>query len=93
MGDNEDVTMAEIEVYGAMVKGETLKTGLINKIKEPAVVSPKETFSIIEEEAKIIHIEADIISGVETTPITMTGTIGIEILMVKVILIGQKMGQ
>ena len=74
-------------------EGGTLKTGLIIKIEEPAMVSPKETFSIIKEEVKIIHTEANEISGVEMTPITMIGTIRIEIPTVKVILIGQKMGQ
>ena len=69
-----------------------LKTGLIIKIEEPAVVSPKETFSIAEEEVKIIHTKADKINGVEMTPITVIGTIGIEILTVKVILIGAEDG-
>ena len=92
MGGTEDKAVDAIEVDGAAVKEETLKTGLIIKIKEPAMVSPKETFSIVEEEFKIIHTEADKISGVETTPITVTGIIGIEIPTVKVILIGAEDG-
>ena len=92
MGGTEDKAVDAIEVDGVAVKEETLKTGLIIKIKEPAMVSPKETFSIVEEEFKIIHTEADEISGVETTPITVTGIIGIEILTVKVILIGAEDG-
>ena len=92
MGGTEDEAVDAIEVHGAMVKEEILKTGLTIKIEEPAVASPKETFSIIEEEVKIIHTQADEFSGVETTPITVTGTIGIEIPAVKVILIGAEDG-
>ena len=56
------------------------------------MVSHKETFSMAEEEVKIIHTEGDKTSGVEMTPTTVTGIIGIEILKVKVILIGAEDG-
>ena len=92
MGGNEDVAVDETGVHGAVVKEEILKTGLIIKTKEPAVASPNETFSILKEEVRIIHIEADKISGVETIPITGTGIIEIEILIAKVILIGAEDG-
>ena len=92
MGDTEGVAMDAIEVHRAAVKEETLKTGLIIKIGEPAMASHKETSSIIEEEVKIIHTEGDEDSGMEMTPATMTEIIGIEILKVKVILIGAEDG-
>ena len=77
---------------GAVVKEKILKIGLIIKTKGPAVASPNETFSILKEEVRIIHIEADEISGVETIPITGTGIIEIEIPITKVILIGAEDG-
>ena len=66
----------------------TLKTGLIIKIEELATVSHKGIFIITEVEVKIICFEGDEDSGMETTPIIMTEITGIEILKVKVILIG-----
>ena len=92
MGGNEDMAVDVTEVHGAMVKEEILKIGLIIKTEEPAVASPNETFSILKEEVRIIHIEADEISGVETIPITGTGIIEIEIPITKVILIGAEDG-
>ena len=80
--------MDKIEVHKAMEKEETPKTGLIIKIKEPAAVSHKEIFSIIEVEVRTIHFEDNKDSGMETTQITMTEIIGIEIPKVKVTLTG-----
>ena len=81
-----------IEVHVAVEKKETLKIGLIIKIKEPAMVSHKRIFSIIEVEVTIICFEGDKDSGMEMTPIIMTEITGIEILKVKVILIGAEDG-
>ena len=61
---------------------------MITKIEEPAAVKYKGTFSIIEDEVKITHFEGAEGSGMEMTPITVTEITGIEILKVKVILIG-----
>ena len=61
------------EVHAATEKEETRKTGLIIKI---------------EESVKIIRLEGNEDSGMETTPLIMTETTGIEILMAQVILIG-----
>ena len=57
-----------------------------------AMVKDKETFIIIKGVDKITHIEVDVDSGVEMTRITMTGTTGIEIPMVKVTLTGVENG-
>ena len=84
--------MDTIEVHVAVEMEETLITGMIIKIQEPATVNYKGTFSIIEVEVKIIHFEGNEDSGMETTPITTTEITGIEILKVKVILIGAKDG-
>ena len=51
-----------------------------------AAVKDNVTLIIIEDLDKITHIEGDDDSGMEMTRITMTGTIGIEIPIVKVIL-------
>ena len=56
------------------------------------MVKDNETFIIIKGMDKIIHIEVDIDSGMEMTQITVTETTGIEIPMVKVILIGVENG-
>ena len=80
--------MDAIEVHMAMETEGTLITGMIIKIKEPAAVNYKGTFSITEVEVKIIRFEGNEDSGMETTPITMTEITGIEIPKVKVILIG-----
>ena len=92
MGDTEDVAMDEIKVQGAVVKEATLKIGMTSKIEVLAMVSHKETFSMAEDEVKIIHTEGNKTSGVEMTPTTVTGIIGIEIPTVKVILIGAEDG-
>ena len=70
----------------------TLITGMIIKIEQPAMVNYKGTFSITEVEVKIIHFKGDEDSGMEMTPITTTEITGIEILKVKVILIGVEDG-
>ena len=84
--------MDAIEDYVAMEMEGILITGMITKIEEPAAVKYKGTFSIIEGEVKITHFKGAGDSGMEMTPITVTETTGIEILKVKAILIGQKMG-
>ena len=70
----------------------TLITGMIIRIREPVTVKDNGTFSIIVGVDKIIHIEANKDSGMEMTQITMTGTIGIEIPTVKVMLTGVEDG-
>ena len=67
--------------------GGTLITGMIIKIVELAMVKYKGTFSTIEGEVKTTRFEGAEDSGMEMTPIT-----GIEILKVKVILIGAEDG-
>ena len=57
MGGTKDMAVDAIEVHRAAVKEETLKTGLIIKIEEPAVVSLKETFSIVAEDGTIIEVK------------------------------------
>ena len=87
---DEDVDV--IEVHMAMETEGTLKTGLIIKIEELAMVSHKGIFIITEVEVKIIRFEGIKDSGMETTPIIMTEITRIEILKVKVILIGAEDG-
>ena len=92
MGGNEDVVVDVTEVHVAMVQGQILKIGLIIKTEEPAMASPNETSSIPKEGVRIIHIEADAMTGVETILIIEIGIIEIEILITKVILIGAEDG-
>ena len=91
-GDNvaEDADM--IEVLVAVEMEATLITDMIIQSKELAAVKDNGTFIIIKGMDKITHIEVDEDSGMEITQITMTETIGIEILMVKVILTGVEDG-
>ena len=65
---------------------------MIIRNAELATVKDNATFIIIEGVDKITHIEGDNDSGMEMTRITVTETIGIEILMVKVILTGVEDG-
>ena len=65
---------------------------MITRSAELAAVKDNETFIIIKGVDKIIHIEVDVDSGMEMTRITVTETTGIEIPMVKVILIGVENG-
>ena len=92
MGDNmaEDADIIEVPV--AVEMEATLITGMIIRIGEPAVVKDNGTFIITEGVDKIIHIVVDEDSGMVTTQITVTETIGIEIPMVKVILTGVEDG-
>ena len=92
MGDNaaEDADMIEVPV--AMEVEATPITGMITRSAELAMVKDKETFIIIKGVDKITHIEVDVDSGMEMTRITMTGTTGIEIPMVKVTLTGVENG-
>ena len=92
MGDNvaEDVDM--IEVPMAMEVEATPITGMITRSAELAAVKDNETFIIIKGVDKITHIEVDVDSGMEMTRIPVTETTGIEIPMVKVILIGVENG-
>ena len=92
MGDNTDEDVDTIEVDVAMEMEETLITGMIIKIKEPATVKDNETFNIIEGEVKIIRFEGAEDNGMEMTLITVTEIIGIEIPKVKVILTGAEDG-
>ena len=71
---------------------ETLITGMIIKIEEPAVVKDNGIFNTIEGEGKKIHLEGTDNNGMEMTQITVTETTGIEILMVKVIETGEEDG-
>ena len=91
-GDNVDEDVDTIEVHVAVETEGTLRTGMITKIEEPVAVKYKGTFSIIEGEVKIIRFEGTKDSGMEMTPITVIEITGIEILKVKVILIGAEDG-
>ena len=87
---DEDADVIEVPV--AVEAEETLITGMIIKIKEPVAVKDKGTSNIIEGEGKKIHFKGAEDNGMEMTLVTMTETIGIEILMVRVILIGVEDG-
>ena len=65
---------------------------MIIKIEEPAAVRDNETIMTIEGMDKIIHIVVNGDSGIAMTRITVTETIGTEILMVKVTLTGVEDG-
>ena len=98
LGHNDDVITEKFKdifpdpnIEAALME-ETLITSMIIKIEEPAAVKDSETFITIKGVDKTTHIEADKDSGMEMTLITMTETIGIEITMVKVILIGVEDG-
>ena len=69
LGDNVDEDVDVIEVYVAVEMEGTLITGMITKIKEPATVKYKGTFSIIEGKVKITHFEGARDSGMEMTPL------------------------
>ena len=84
--------MDTIEVHMAIETEGTLITGMIIKIVQLAMVNYKRTFSITEVEVKIIHFKDDEDSGMEMTPIITTEITRIEILKVKVILIGAEDG-
>ena len=88
MAEEEDTDMIEVPVEVEA----TPITGMITRRVELAMVKDNETFIIIEGMDKITHIEVDVDSGMEMTRITATETTGIEIPMVKVILIGVENG-
>ena len=92
MGDNteEDAEITEVPVAVGMQA--TLVTGMIIKIGELAAVKDNRTFMIIEGADKTIHIKVNEDSGTGMTRITVTGTLGTEIPMVKVILTGVEDG-
>ena len=92
MGDNTDEDADAIEVPVAVEMEETLITGMIIKIEEPAAVKDNRTFNIKEGKGKKIHLKGAEDNGMEMTLITVTETTGIEILMVKVILTGVEDG-
>ena len=92
VGDNTDEDVDMIEGLVAVEMEVTLITGMIIRIGEPAAAKDNETFNIIEGMGKTTHIEVDEDSGMEMTLITVTEITGIEIPMVKVILIGVEDG-
>ena len=92
MGDNTNEDADVIEVPVAVEMEGILITGMISKIEEPAAVKHNGTSSIIEGMVKITHFEGAKDSWMEMTLITMTEITGIEIPMVKVILIGAEDG-
>ena len=65
---------------------------MISKIEEPTAVKDSETFNITEGVDKTTHIEVNKNSGMEMTLILATEITGIEIPMVKLILIGVEDG-
>ena len=92
VGDNaaEDADMTGVPV--AVEVEETPTISMITRSAAMAMVKGKETFNIIKDVDKIIHIEVDEDSGMEMTRITVTEITGIETLMVKVILTGVESG-
>ena len=92
MGDNAEEDAEMIEVPMAVEMEATLITGMIIRIRELAAVKDNGTFIIIEGVDNITHIKVDEDSGIEMTRITMTETIRIEILTVKVMLTGVEDG-
>ena len=92
MGDNAAEDADTIEVPMAMETEATLITSMIIRMGELAMVKDNGTLNITEGMDKIIHIVVDEDSGMVMTRITVTETIGIEILMVKVILTGVEDG-
>ena len=92
MGDNAEEDAEMIEGLVAVEMEETPTIGMIIKIGVPAAVKDSETFITIKGVDKTTHIEADEDSGIEMTLIIVTETIGLEILMVKVILTGVEDG-
>ena len=91
-GDNVEEAMEIIEVPMAVEMQATRVTGMINKIEELAMVRDNGTTIIIEVADKIIHIVVNGDSGIAMTQITVTETIGTEILTVKVTLTGVEDG-
>ena len=92
MGDNEAEDADMIEAPMAVEMGATLITCMILRSGELVTVKDNRTLNIIEGRDKITHIEVDKDSGMVMTQTTMTEKIGIEIPMVKVILIGVEDG-
>ena len=92
MGDNEDADVDEKEVHMDMEMVEILITGMISKIEVSVVVKDSRISNIIEGKAKITRFEGTKDSGMEMTLITVTETIEIEILTVRIILIGAEDG-
>ena len=92
MGDNADEDTEITEVPEAVEMEETLTTGMINMIQEPATVKDNGTFNIIEGMDRKTHFRADNDNGMEMTLITVTETTGIEIPTVKVIPTGVEDG-
>ena len=88
MGDNaaEDADMIKDPM--AVEMEATPITGMIIRIGEPVAVRVNGTFITVEVVDKTIHIEVDTDSGKVMTLTTETETIGIEIPMVKEVLIG-----
>ena len=91
-GDNAEEAAEIIEVPVAVEMQATRVTGMIIKIEEPATVRDNGTIMTIEGADKIIHIVVNEDSGIAMTRITVTETIGTEILMVKVTLTGVEDG-
>ena len=90
--DNAEEDAEIIEVPLAVEMQATLVTGMIIKIGEPATVKDNGTFMIIEGTDKTLHIKVNEDSGTVMTQITVTGTLGTKIPMVKVILTGVEDG-
>ena len=88
MGDNaaEDVEITEalvdVEIMAILITDMTIKN------KDLDVAKDNTTLITVEGVVMIIHTEDEEDSGMEMTRITMTETIGIEIMIVKVILTG-----
>ena len=88
MGDNaaEDVEITEalvdVEIMAILITDMTIKN------EDPEAVKDNAILIIVEGVVMIIHIEDEEDSGMEMTRITVTETIGIEIMIVKVILTG-----
>ena len=82
VGDNAD---GGTDVIVAHMAVETPIIDMNIIIGEEAVVNQKGTFKITEVEVKIIHLEGNEDNGMVMTPLTMTGIIGIGMLMANII--------
>ena len=88
MAEDTEITKAlvDVEIMAILITDVTIRNTDLDAVKDNMILTT------VEGVVKIIHIEDDEDSGMEMTRITVTETIGIEILMVKVILTGVEDG-
>ena len=82
--DNEGEGVDKTTALKDMEVMETQIVGMKIKIEGEIKVKEKGSLRTIEEEVKIISLEGDEDNGIVTTRVTVTETIGTEIMMVKI---------